>query len=144
MATDASPIAVMSTDDCWSRLASLTLGRLATSVDGQPDVFPVNFVVQGRTILIRTAEGTKLVSALVNDRVAFEADDHDVAHGWSVVVKGRAEVLSTARELAVADAAQVLPWTSTPKERYLRIVPTEITGRLFDFGAVTPPVVDAS
>ena len=42
-------------------------------------IFPVNFVVQHRTVLFRTAEGTKLVSAAINNRVLFEADDHNVA-----------------------------------------------------------------
>ena len=76
----------LSESDSWDRLAGGSLGRLAVSVDGQPDVFPVNYAVQDRTIVIRTAEGTKLASVVVNALVAFEADDHDVARGWSVVV----------------------------------------------------------
>jgi uncharacterized protein len=126
----------MADAECWAILAGSALGRLAISVDGVPDIFPVNYVVQNRTVLIRTAEGTKLAGAVVNRRVAFEADDHDVERGWSVVVKGLAQVLSTSDELAAADRAQVLPWTSTgtPKSRYLRIHPVEITGRRFSFG----------
>ena len=42
---------------------SVALGRLVTSVDGQPEIFPVNFVVQHRSVLFRTAEGTKLAEA---------------------------------------------------------------------------------
>jgi hypothetical protein len=42
---------------------SVPLGRLVTSVDGQPEIFPVNFVVQHRSVLFRTAEGTKLAEA---------------------------------------------------------------------------------
>lgn len=125
----------LSESDSWDRLAGGSLGRLAVSVDGQPDVFPVNYAVQDRTIVIRTAEGTKLASVVVNALVAFEADDHDVARGWSVVVQGRAEVVETQADIARAEAAHVLPWTSTPKLRYVRIVPTRITGRLFGFGA---------
>jgi len=129
---DASP--VMTDPECWTTLSGCTLGRLAISVDGVPDIFPVNYVVQDRTVLIRTAEGTKLAGAVVNPCVAFEADDHDVECGWSVVVKGVAHVLSTSDELAAAQRAQVLPWTSPPKLRYLRIRPVEISGRRFRFG----------
>jgi len=132
---DVGPVTVMSDDQCWAQLASRTLGRLATSVDGSPDIFPVNYVVQRHTILIRTAEGTKLAAVAIHGRVAFEADDHDVSEGWSVVVKGQAQVLSTSEELADADRAQVLPWTATPKQRFIRVVPLEITGRRFQFGA---------
>jgi uncharacterized protein len=125
----------MTEHECWAELSSRTLGRLATSVDGQPDIFPVNYVVQRHTVLIRTAEGTKLASAAINRQVAFEADDHDFMKGWSVVVKGQARVLSTADELEAAERAQVLPWTATPKQRFIRIVPTDITGRRFAFGS---------
>ena len=130
----AQPVTAMSEGECWAELSSRTLGRLATSVDGYPDIVPVNYVVQRRTILIRTAEGTKLASAAINPRVAFEADDHDVAQGWSVVVKGQAHVLSSSEELAAAERAQVLPWVLTPKQRFIRIEPMEITGRRFQFG----------
>jgi len=48
--------------ECWDLLEGVTLGRLVTSVDGRPEIFPVNYVVQPRTILLRTAEGTKLAA----------------------------------------------------------------------------------
>jgi len=115
---DAWPITAMDEDESWAQLASRTLGRLAISVDGNPDIFPVNFVVQRRTILIRTAEGTKLAGVAINQRVAFEADDHDAANGWSVVVKGQARVVSGSEDIAAAERAQVLPWTSTPKQQH--------------------------
>ena len=128
------PVAAMSEPESWARLAGSTLGRLAISVDDQPDVFPVNFVVQNRTILIRTAEGTKLAGAAVNKRVAFEVDDHDTVQGWSVVVKGHARIMTSDDELAAAERAQVLPWITTPKRQFIRITPSDITGRTFRFG----------
>lgn len=137
-----APVTQLSEADSWARLSGVTLGRLATSAAGQPDIFPVNFVVQRRTILIRTAEGTKLASAVVNQRVAFEADEHNVEAGWSVVVKGYAHVLSRLDEIADAESAQVLPWTATPKQRFIRIVPTQITGRHFQFGAEPDYILD--
>jgi uncharacterized protein len=128
------PITVLSEDESWRLLASQALGRLVTSVGGLPEIFPVNFVVQRRTVLFRTAEGTKLFSVAANNRVAFEADEHNVAEGWSVIVKGQARVLKTSDEIAEAERAQLLPWTATLKLHYVRIVPSEITGRRFRFG----------
>jgi uncharacterized protein len=139
---DTQPITHLNDYESWALLSSMTLGRLATSVGGQPDIFPVNFVVQRRTILIRTAEGTKLLSAHLNQRVAFEADDHDFEEGWSVVVKGVIHEVANAADLADAERAQVLPWTATVKQRYLRIVPTQITGRRFQFGDEPDPIFD--
>ena len=99
------------------------MGRLVTSVEGQPEIFPVNFVVQRRTVLFRTAEGAKLFTVVMNNRVAFEADDHNVSEGWSVIVKGRAQVLNTSAEIQEAERAQLLPWTATVKRRYVRVIP---------------------
>ncbi|MGE2716408.1 pyridoxamine 5'-phosphate oxidase family protein [Mycolicibacterium litorale] len=138
----SSPVTVLTEDESWSLLSSMTLGRLAISVRGQPDIFPVNFVVQRHTIVIRTAEGTKLAAAMTNGQVAFEADDHNAEQAWSVVVKGRAKVLMYADEIAEAERAQVLPWTATTKRRFLRITPTEITGRRFRFGGEPDEPVD--
>lgn len=134
MSDESKPVSVLPQSDCWNLLSSVTLGRLVTSVDGQPEIFPVNFVVQRRTVLFRTAEGTKLVSAAINHNVLFEADDHNVAEGWSVVVKGVAKILHDDDELAEAERGQLLPWTSTTKQHYVRIRPLAVTGRRFIFG----------
>ena len=95
MSVHGESMTVLSEDESWHLLASMALGRLVTCLEGQPAIFPVNFVVQRRTVLFRTAEGTKLFSAVMNNRVAFEADDHNVSEGWSVIVKGTAKVLYT-------------------------------------------------
>lgn len=134
MSEVTQPISVLSETECWKLLRSVALGRLVTVVDGQLEIFPVNFVVQGRTLLFRTAEGTKLVSAVINDNVLFEADEHNVAEGWSVIVKGLARTLRTDEEIAEAEQAQLLPWTATVKRHYVRIRPVSVTGRGFSFG----------
>ena len=97
-------------------------------------IFPLNFVVQHRTVLFRTAEGAKLVSAAINNRVLFEADDHGVTEGWSVIVKGTARILRTHEEIDEAERAQLLPWTATAKQHYVRVRPLSVTGRRFVFG----------
>jgi nitroimidazol reductase NimA-like FMN-containing flavoprotein (pyridoxamine 5'-phosphate oxidase superfamily) len=134
MSLASEPVTVLSEDECWFLLASRTLGRLGTVVAGQPEIFPVNFVVQRRTVLFRTSDGRKLLSAVMDDRVAFEVDDHDFEEGWSVVVKGRADVMSNSADLEEAERAQLLTWTPNVKQHYVRIAAAEITGRRFRFG----------
>lgn len=129
------PMDVLSIDESWNLLSSRTLGRLVTCVEGSPEIFPVNFVVQRRTVLFRTADfATKLFTVVMNAHVAFEADDHDVSGGWSVIVKGIAQVLHTSAEIEEAERAQLLPWTAGAKPRYVRVEPSEISGRRFRFG----------
>jgi uncharacterized protein len=127
---------VLSEEASWNLLSSVTLGRLVTCVEGYPEIFPVNFVVQRRTVLFRTAEfASKLFTVVMNAQVAFEADDHNVAEGWSVIVKGMAQVLNTSAEIEEAQRAQLLPWTAGFKPRYVRVHPSEISGRRFRFGS---------
>jgi nitroimidazol reductase NimA-like FMN-containing flavoprotein (pyridoxamine 5'-phosphate oxidase superfamily) len=135
MTTPAQPIAILPESECWNLMSSAALGRLVTTVDGQPDIFPVNFVVQHKTVLFRTAEGTKLVSAAINNNVLFEADDHNAMEGWSVILKGIARSLRTDAEIEEAERAQLLPWTATVKQHYVRIRPLSISGRRFTFGS---------
>jgi uncharacterized protein len=134
MSTEGEPLTILSDDESWHLLASMTLSRLV-SLAGQPEILPVNFVVQCRTVLFRTAAGTKLFSAVVNNRVAFEADDHNVSESWSVIVEGRAQVLNTTAEIQEAERAHLLPWTATVKRSYVRVFPSEISGRRFRFGS---------
>ncbi len=129
------PVTVLSEDECWSLLSSVSLGRLVTIMRGQPEIFPVNFVTQRRrTVLFRTAQGTKLYSAVMSERVVFEADDHTVAEGWSVIVKGRAHLLTAAAEILEAEEAPLVSWVGTLKPLYVRVIAMEITGRRFKFG----------
>lgn len=134
MLPDTKPVTVLSESQCWQLLGSVSLGRLVTSADGEPAIFPVNFVVQQRTILFRTAEGSKLANTAINKHVLFEADDHTLGEGWSVIVAGHARTPHTDDDLHDAEQAGLYPWTATPKPHFVRIRPLRVTGRRFTFG----------
>ena len=53
---------------------------------------------------------------------------------YHVIVKGRANVLSTSAEIGEAERAHLRPWTATQKLRYVRVNASDITGRRFKFG----------
>jgi uncharacterized protein len=135
MAVNDEPVTILGEDESWELLASVTLGRLVVCVSSLPEIFPVNFVVQRPAVLFRTAEGTKLLSVVINKHVVFEADGHSLDEGWSVIVQGTAEVLSTSAEIDKADRAGLRPWVATLKLRYVRIHASTISGRRFRFGA---------
>ena len=40
MSTDGEPLTILSEDERWHLLASMTLDRLVTSIAGQPEIFP--------------------------------------------------------------------------------------------------------
>ncbi|MDY0910152.1 pyridoxamine 5'-phosphate oxidase family protein [Microbacterium sp. CFBP9034] len=124
----------MSVDECWNLLARCELGRLATSVEGEPDIFPVNYVVDGPSVLFRTAPGSKLTELSANPRVAFEVDQYDDTDAASVVLKGTAKLLQVQEEIDAADALGLAPWTPTLKYRWVRIAAHTISGRRFERG----------
>lgn len=119
--------------ECWRLLEGVEVGRLGVAVGGEVDIYPVNFAVDAGTIVFRTAEGTKLVEVVLAHKVAFEADGYDPGTGvaWSVVVKGEGELLDRFEDIYHAQELALVPWNTTPKERFVRIVPTTVSGRRF-------------
>jgi nitroimidazol reductase NimA-like FMN-containing flavoprotein (pyridoxamine 5'-phosphate oxidase superfamily) len=123
------PIAELSVAECWSLLATSDLGRLAVAVGGAPDIFPVNYVVDGRSLVFRTAQGTKLLELTINSQVAFESDGWDDKYAWSVVARGPAYAVEKQGEIQRADTLPLRPWLPTLKYTYVRINPQVVTGR---------------
>lgn len=134
MTSASTPVVELTEKESWVNLSSVSIGRLVTRVSDEMFIFPVNFVTQNGTVLFRTAEGTKLFSAIVSDEVLFEVDDFDREVGWSVIVRGSAHLLSGVAEIEEAEGAGLLPWVATTKLRFVRITPTATTGRRFVFG----------
>jgi uncharacterized protein len=117
---------------CWQLLASHEVGRLAVSIADEPDIFPINYVLDGTSVVFRTAEGTKLAASIMHPKVAFEADGYDSGAGeaWSVVIRGHAREISM-HEMVDESAFLLFPWNVSPKNRFVRIVAHEVTGRRF-------------
>jgi uncharacterized protein len=122
---------IVSEEDCWDLLGSQSIGRLAVVIDDRIDIFPVNYAVEGRSVLFRTNEGRKTRGAGTAE-VAFEVDSVEPeAHaGWSVVVHGEPEHVTGQVEPGAVTAQ---PWAGR-KELLVRIKPRSITGR-----RVSPP-----
>lgn len=141
--TQQAPVTRLTADESWQLLRSSPVGRLATVVNRQPDIFVVNFLVEDSTVFFRTAEGSKLLQVTVNARVAFQADDWTAASGWSVVAKGAAAEIDDADE---RDRIERLlhPWVATVKTRVIRIDVDEIEGRRFVFGDEPEPEISTA
>jgi uncharacterized protein len=117
---------------CWALLRSHEVGRLAVVIADRPEIFPINYVVDHGTVVFRTSEGTKLAGTVQRD-VAFEADGYvpDTGEAWSVVVRGRGEEITRGYDLLDTAGLPLFPWHAAPKQRFVRIVPDEISGRRF-------------
>lgn len=121
----------LSIAECWKLLALHPVGRIGVLVDSAPEIYPVNHVVDRQTIVFRTDAGSKLHGVDRSPSVCYEVDglDLDDHTGWSVLVKGRAVELSSARELRQASELPLRLWSLGDKPHWIRIVPREVTGR---------------
>jgi uncharacterized protein len=105
------------------------VGRLATSVAGEPEIFPVSFSVGAGRLYFVTHPGSKLAEVAVNARVAFEADEWTPEVATSVVVKGSAEILEHDADVAAAEATGLVSYLDDGKNVWVRITPEAVTGR---------------
>jgi nitroimidazol reductase NimA-like FMN-containing flavoprotein (pyridoxamine 5'-phosphate oxidase superfamily) len=124
-------------DQCWELLASSIVGRLALVVDGHPEIFPVNFVLERRSIVFRTAQGTKLWESTKEKPAAFEIDGYEAttAEAWSVVVRGTTSLIDDPDEQSAVDTLGLEPWEPGTKSHYIRLSPQALTGRQFKVNA---------
>lgn len=129
---DRPPMRQLEADECWRRIADAPYGRIAAGAAGQIDIFPVNHGVDQETIVFRTAPGTKLLELTIRDDVAFEVDGYNEREAFSVVVKGSAVELERDADIARAEALGIVPWAPDEKDRWVRIVPREVEGRVFE------------
>ena len=127
----------LTTRECLHALRSVPIGRLIYTDNAVPAVRPVNFTINDDHVLIWSMPGTK-ARVLRNEVVAFEVDDIDytTGTGWSVVVLGKAEVITDPD--ALADLAATAPPTPTrgQAEHAIRIQLERLTGRRL---ALHPP-----
>lgn len=127
-----SSVVELSTSQSLALLREAVVGRLAVLVDGEPDIFPINYLVDHGSIVFRTADGTKLLAS-VDRKVAFEVDSHDPETGqaWSVVIKGMAREITRLHEVLDALDLPLFAWHASAKPRIVRIEPEQIAGRRF-------------
>lgn len=131
-ATDRHGLEVLNLAQCLALLRSRPLGRLAYVDAGQPAIVPVNFVVDGSTVVLRSFSGGKLDAAVIGAPVAFEVDDHDPSDnsGWSVLVRGRADLVDDPADVRRFEVGLDSWAMEDPSQgTWIRIVADEITGR---------------
>lgn len=129
---DHAGLQVLTFDECLRLAASEPVGRVAFADDGDVEVFPVNHCVVDGMVAFRVAEGSKLGSAIQRRVVAFEVDRYDRTRrdGWSVVVKGRAELVTDEQTAARLQASGIRPWSNAvARPHWVAVRADEVSGR---------------
>ena len=117
----------LSIEECWERLATVLVGRVAVPIPGEaPLVVPVNHRVDARTVVFRSGPGTKLDVAR-REQISFQADAVDPysREGWSVLVRGVATLEGGPHGLD-----DPTPWAGHRHDTVLvRLWPEHVSGR---------------
>ncbi len=105
-------------------LSSVQVGRLAFVHRSLPAIRPVNYLLDGHSIIVRATAGAA-ITEVVGHRgmvVAFEADAIDATRqlGWSVIVVGTARLI-TDQAVAAGYRARLEPWVAGPAEDVISI-----------------------
>jgi len=106
------------------------IGRVVFTDRGLPAVLPVAFVVDGDSVVIRTADGSRLARAGDDTVLSFQTDtlNETSRTGWSVVVTGQARIESDEDERdRISDLLE--PWVPGRRDVIIRIPLTLVTGR---------------
>lgn len=128
---DSGGLEILNAGECRALMGTAPIGRIVFTDQALPAIQPVNFIMHGDNVIIRTAEGSKLSAATRHTVVAFEVDHFDPDHrsGWSVVVIGPTQIIEDPEELAELGALPLSPWAPGHRDRFIRINPEIITGR---------------
>ncbi len=123
-------------DECWRLLASASIGRVVFTHHAMPAIRPVNHLIEGRKIIIRTHLGAAIASRATEQSsdsqgsvVCYEADELDpVRHtGWSVIATGLARLVADPADIA-RYANAVEPWIAGDMNQVIAIEPQFISG----------------
>ena len=121
----------LSPTECFDLLEPGGIGRVGIAAAEGVIILPVNYAVKGQAIIYRTAPDT-LLALYVNTQVSFEVDqcDETLHEGWSVLVQGHAREVTDEHQLKqIEDTTHLKPWAPGARDVYVRLAPTEISGR---------------
>jgi nitroimidazol reductase NimA-like FMN-containing flavoprotein (pyridoxamine 5'-phosphate oxidase superfamily) len=115
----------------WRLLTLASVGRVGVVVDGRPEIYPVNYAVDGFSVVFRTDKGSKLRGLTGRPEVCFESDglNFEDRTGWCVLARGRATDVSGAKEKQRLAELPVDFWWLAEDPHWIRIDVSEITGR---------------
>ncbi len=120
-------------DECMELLRSQAVGRIGFDTPHGPQVLPVNLVVHGDAVYVRTSPYGQLGRFSRGTKVALEVDSVDLEHfeGWSVMVTGPATMVEDPEELQALRHGDddPAPWAMGVRNLYIRLRINEVTGR---------------
>jgi nitroimidazol reductase NimA-like FMN-containing flavoprotein (pyridoxamine 5'-phosphate oxidase superfamily) len=124
----------LSPHECAQLIQDGGVGRLAFCTASGPQIYPLNFTADGKSIVLRTAPYGMLGTFGWGVDVAFEVDhlNWSTRQGWSVIIKGRAAIIEDVGEVdnLLEEGHDPRPWAKGTRNVFIRVPWREITGRV--------------
>src|SRR4051794_12567631 len=130
--------------ECRGLLVRQRAGRVAVATPDGPHIIPLNYSVVDEAIVFRTTAFSVLATYGRNAKLAFEVDHfRDETHlGWSVVARGRADVVTDPDERArIGRVCDPSRGADGARNLFSRLAGKELPGRALggEREAGTPP-----
>jgi nitroimidazol reductase NimA-like FMN-containing flavoprotein (pyridoxamine 5'-phosphate oxidase superfamily) len=123
--------------ECERLLRAGVAGRVALAAPNGPHIVPVNYSVVDDAVVVRTSPYSLLGTYGRDTTLAFEVDqfDYENQRGWSVVARGRSEIVQDADELDhIREVWPPRPWATGIRSLFVRLRWSELTGRALGVG----------
>jgi|SRR5215212_2246662 nitroimidazol reductase NimA-like FMN-containing flavoprotein (pyridoxamine 5'-phosphate oxidase superfamily) len=127
----------LSEAECIELLRAGLVARVAICTPAGPHIVPVNYSVVDDAVIIRTSPYSIVGSHARGSLAVLEIDDFDYErqHGWSVVVRGRADVVTDIDALDhIKRTWNPDAWAAGSRNVYLRVPWSELSGRRLGAG----------
>jgi nitroimidazol reductase NimA-like FMN-containing flavoprotein (pyridoxamine 5'-phosphate oxidase superfamily) len=137
METVTHSVDTLAPQELLDRLASVCVGRLAFSHRALPALLAMNYIVDGRELVLQTAAGPAVGAAQGRGSiVAFEVDEIDPKSnsGWSVVVTGHLREVTERSRIERYARCPAFPRDARLRH-FLVITPGLVSGRWFPLKA---------
>lgn len=118
-------------EECYRLIGKDGVGRIAVCTQDGPIIIPVNYLIEGESVIVRTAPYSLLGEHAQQD-MAFEVDSlrHEERQGWSVVLVGKSERVEDIEQMTELRSSRRLePWAAGSRHLFIRLTPRRVTGR---------------
>lgn len=117
--------------ECEALLRDRHFGRLGVIVHDHPEIFPMNYTMDGSHIAFRIDRGTKLASLRQSHIATWEIDgiDEEERCGWSVMAVGPVQEIHDEPTLDRLDHLGLDTWIIGESVHWMRLSPHRLSGR---------------
>jgi hypothetical protein len=134
---EGSTVRKLTDAECLDRLSAATVGRVGYVDPRGLQIIPVNYRLEGSSLLMATTPGSALAQlGEMGGGLTFEVDYHspDFTLAWSVLMHGPVHRLDRAGRQRVAELRRpLLSWMGDAATLNLEFVPKTFSGRVLQY-----------